>query len=146
TPARPPRRPSWTGSEPASIVTARTRSQSSSPSEAAGLDWERVLAVTMDAGSPTHHTAILARSFGIPAVAGLQEATRRVPPGSLVVVDGTGGRLVVEPTAPTLEGFRAVQERHKIEEERLQATSALPAVTRDGARVVLQANVEFPDE
>lgn len=116
------------------------------PSEAAELDWERVLAVTMDAGSPTHHTAILARSFGIPAVAGLQEAARRVPPGSLVVVDGTAGRLVVEPTAPTLEGFRAVQQRNKLEEVRLQATSALPAVTQDGARVILQANVEFPDE
>jgi phosphotransferase system enzyme I (PtsI) len=116
------------------------------PSEAAELDWERVLAVTMDAGSPTHHTAILARSFGIPAVAGLQDATRRVPPGSLVVVDGTGGRVVVEPTAPTLEGFRAVQQRHKLEEERLQATSALAAVTRDGIRVSLQANAEFPDE
>jgi phosphotransferase system enzyme I (PtsI) len=116
------------------------------PSEAAELDWERVLAVTMDAGSPTHHTAILARSFGIPAVAGLQDATRRVPPGSLIVVDGTAGRLVVEPTAPTLEGFRAVQQRHKAEEERLQATSALPAVTRDGVRVSLQANAEFPDE
>ncbi|PYQ23193.1 MAG: phosphoenolpyruvate--protein phosphotransferase [Acidobacteria bacterium] len=98
------------------------------PSEAAELDWERILAVAMDAGSPTHHTAILARSFGIPAVAGLQDAVRRVPPGSLVVVDGTGGRLVVEPTAPTLEGFRAVQQRHKLEEERLQA------------------NVEFLDE
>jgi len=116
------------------------------PSEAAELDWERILAVAMDAGSPTHHTAILARSFGIPAVAGLQDAVRRVPPGSLVVVDGTGGRLVVEPTAPTLEGFRAVQQRHKLEEERLQATSALPAVTRDGVRVSLQANVEFLDE
>jgi phosphotransferase system enzyme I (PtsI) len=116
------------------------------PSEAAELDWERVLAVTLDGGSPTHHTAILARSFGIPAVVGLQEATRRVPPGALVVVDGTGGRLVVEPTGPTLEGFRAVQQRHKQEEERLQATSALPAVTRDGVRVSLQANAEFPDE
>src|SRR5712691_10538817 len=116
------------------------------PSQAAELDWERVLAVTMDAGSPTHHTAILARSFGIPAVAGLQEAVRRVPPGSLVVVDGTGGRLVVEPTAPTLEGFRAVQVRHKLEEARLQAMSTLPAVTRDGMRVSLQANAEFPDE
>ena len=116
------------------------------PSEAAELDWERVLAVTMDGGSPTHHTAILARSFGIPAVAGLQEATRRIPPGSLVVVDGTGGRVVVEPTAPTLEGFRVVQQQNKREEERLQATSALPAVTRDGVRVSLQANAEFPAE
>jgi len=116
------------------------------PSEAAELDWERVLAVTMDGGSPTHHTAILARSFGIPAVAGLQEATRRIPPGSLVVVDGTGGRVVVEPTAPTLEGFRAVQQQNEREEERLQATSALPALTRDGVRVSLQANAEFPAE
>ena len=62
------------------------------PSEAAEMDWERVLAVVTDAGSSTYHTAILARSLGIPAVVALRDATRRIPPGSLVVVDGTRGR------------------------------------------------------
>jgi phosphotransferase system enzyme I (PtsI) len=116
------------------------------PSEAAELDWERVLAVATDAGSSTYHTAILARSFGVPCVVGLDDATQRVPPGALVVVDGSRGLVVVEPSGPSLERFRATQEREALEERQLQDTRALQAVTRDGVRVALRANVEFPDE
>ena len=117
-----------------------------SPSEAAEMDWERILAVVTDAGSSTYHTAILARSLGIPAVAALRDATRRIPPGSLVVVDGTRGEVVVEPSGPTLEAFRALQETERREEERLQGTRHLPALTRDQVRLRLQANVEFTEE
>ena len=116
------------------------------PSEAAELDWERVLAVATDVGSSTYHTAIIARSRGIPSVVGLAEATRRIPAGSLVVVDGTRGELVVDPSGPALETFRAEQERDRREESRLQQTRADPAVTRDGVTVTLRANVEFPEE
>ena len=116
------------------------------PSEAAELDWERVLAVVTDVGSSTYHTAIIARSLGIPAVVGLKDATRRIPPGSLVVVDGTQGDVVVDPSGPALAGFRAVQQEYRQEEVRLQGTRALAAVTLDGVSVRLQANVEFPEE
>ena len=84
-----------------------------SPSEAAELDWERVLAVATDVGSSTYHTAIIARSLGIPAVVGLKDATRAVKPGTTVVVDGTRGAVVVEPSAPVLAGFRAVQQQYR---------------------------------
>jgi phosphotransferase system enzyme I (PtsI) len=117
-----------------------------SPSEAAEMDWERILAVVTDAGSSTYHTAIIARSLGIPAVVGLRDGTRRIPPGSLVVVDGTRGGVVVEPSGPLLESFRALQERERREEERLQGTRHLPAVTRDAVAVHLRANVEFTEE
>ncbi len=117
-----------------------------SPSEAAELDWEKVLAVATDVGSSTYHTAIIARSLGIPAVVGLKDATRRTPAGSLVVVDGTRGELVVEPSEPALEGFRAAQEEYRIEDERLRATRDLPSRTLDGVDVRLEANVEFIEE
>jgi len=113
------------------------------PSEAGELDWEHVLAVATDAGSQTYHTAILARSLGIPGVVGLKEATRLIPPGSFVVVDGTRGRVVVEPSAAALEEFRQTQEKDRREQTLLQGTRSLPAVTRDGLRISLQANVEF---
>lgn len=116
------------------------------PSEAAELDWERVLAVATDAGSQTYHTAILARSLGIPGVVGLKDATRRIPPGALVVVDGSRGVVVVEPSAPLLETYRAEQERDRVAVDRLQDTRTLPAVTRDGVAISLLANVEFPEE
>jgi phosphotransferase system enzyme I (PtsI) len=117
-----------------------------SPSAAAELDWDHVLAVAIDQGSPTHHTSILARSLGIPAVVGLVTATRDLPPGALVVVDGTRGEVVLEPSAPMLAGFRAAQERNRREDEALSKIRGVPCVTRDGVRVRLLANAEFPEE
>jgi phosphotransferase system enzyme I (PtsI) len=116
------------------------------PSEAAELDWERVLAVVTEAGSATSHTSILARSFGVPAVVGLGGATRRIAPGAMVVVDGTHGQVLVEPSVPAIASYREAQVRHRQEVLRLQDLAKLPALTTDGVRVVLRANVEFPDE
>jgi phosphotransferase system enzyme I (PtsI) len=116
------------------------------PSEAAELDWDRVLAIVTDVGSSTYHTAIIARSLGIPAVAGLKEATRQIPPGALVAVDGTRGEVVVEPSGAALEAFSAAQEVYRREEERLRGTRGLAARTLDGVEVRLEANVEFPEE
>ncbi len=116
------------------------------PSEAADLDWEKVLAVATDVGSSTYHTAIIARSMGIPAVVGLKDATRRTPSGSLVVVDGTQGEVVVEPSESALEELRVVQEEFRLEDQRLRKTRELPARTDDGVEVRLEANVEFLEE
>jgi phosphotransferase system enzyme I (PtsI) len=117
-----------------------------SPSEAAELDWPRVLAVIVDGGSRTSHTVILARSQAIPAVVDLKDATRRIRPGTVLAVDGTRGVVVLEPSAPALDRFRAVQEEDRREELRLEGTRELPAVTLDGVRVCLRANVEFLEE
>jgi len=116
------------------------------PSEAAELDWDRVLAIVTDIGSSTYHTAIIARSLGIPAVAGLKEATRQIPAGSLVAVDGTRGEVVVEPSGTALLALEAAQEAYRREEERLRGTRGLAARTLDGVEVSLEANVEFPEE
>src|SRR5690606_38415538 len=69
------------------------------PSVAAQVDWSRVTGVAIDAGSRTSHTAILARSLGIPTVVGLGDATAHVQPGTLVLVDGDEGELVIDPPA-----------------------------------------------
>ena len=116
------------------------------PSEAGELDWDRVLAIVTDVGSSTYHTAIIARSLGIPAVAGLKEATRQIPPGCVVAVDGTRGDVVVEPSGAALEAFSVAREVYRREEERLRGTRGLAATTLDGVEVSLEANVEFPEE
>lgn len=116
------------------------------PSEAAELDWERVLAVVTERGSPTSHTSILARSFGVPAVVGMRDATAHIPPGAMVVVDGSLGEVLVDPSVPALESYREAQVRHRQELRRLQDLGTLPALTADSVRVVLRANVEFLDE
>jgi len=116
------------------------------PSEAAELDWDSVLGLAIDAGSRTYHTAILARSLGLPTVVGLGDACRRIPPGAVVVVDGGAGVVVVAPSSLALDGYRVVQQREQHEDQKMRATRKLPAVTPDGVRVRLLANVEFPDE
>jgi phosphotransferase system enzyme I (PtsI) len=79
-------------------------------------------------------------------VAGLEEATRLIPPGGLVAVDGARGEVVVEPKAEALARLRAAQVLYRREEERLRGTRGLAAVTPDGVAVGLEANVEFPEE
>ena len=116
------------------------------PSIAAQVDWSRVSGLAMDAGSPTHHTIILVRSLGVPAVAGLHAATQWIAPGTQVALDGTTGEVVVDPADDVLERWR------KREAETAAVTRALaplrdrPASTLDGERVYLEANVELVEE
>ena len=72
------------------------------PSVVAQLDWTRIRGFATDAGSRTYHTAILARSLGVPAVVGLHDVSLRVPPGAFVVIDGETGEVIVDPPAPQL--------------------------------------------
>jgi phosphotransferase system enzyme I (PtsI) len=72
------------------------------PSLAAQVDWTKVRGFATDAGSRTYHTAILARSLEVPAVVGLHDASRSIEAGQLVVVDGSGSALIVNPTEDVL--------------------------------------------
>src|SRR6185295_12105991 len=115
------------------------------PSLAAQVDWTKVRGFATDAGSRTYHTAILARSLEVPAVVGLHDASRSVEAGQLVVVDGSGSALIVDPSDEIL----ARVARHA-DDRRPGAGADLerrrPATTADGVRVRLDANIEFPDD
>jgi phosphotransferase system enzyme I (PtsI) len=108
------------------------------PSEAAEIDWTRVSALVADHGSPTHHMAILARSRGIPCVLGVRTATVQVPSEALVLVDGDEGFLDTSPPPETrIEPMPQAQ---------LATPFAGPVHTKDGAEVVLRANIELPSD
>jgi phosphotransferase system enzyme I (PtsI) len=115
------------------------------PSLAAQVDWTKVRGFATDAGSRTHHTAILARSLEVPAVVGLHDASRVVEAGRLVVLDGEGSELIVDPSAEVLaRATRQSEDRRPgvaVDSSRRQV-----AVTADGVRVRLDANIEFPDD
>jgi phosphotransferase system enzyme I (PtsI) len=116
------------------------------PSVAAQLDWTRVAGVVTDVGSPTHHTVILARSLGVPAVVGLGGATQLIAPGQQLAIDGTTGEVVIEPSEEALERWR---QRAEIASAALRALDQLrtqPAITADGVRIRLEANLEMADE
>ena len=115
------------------------------PSLAAQVDWTKVRGFATDAGSRTYHTAILARSLEVPAVVGLHDASRSVEAGQLVVVDGSGSALFVDPSDEIL----ARVARHADDRRPgagADAERRRPATTADGVRVRLDANIEFPDD
>jgi phosphotransferase system enzyme I (PtsI) len=116
------------------------------PSVIAQLDWQRLAALVTDAGSWTYHTAILARSIHVPAVAGLHDASTLIAPGALVAVDGLTGEVFVEPDAETLAHVSARQRRRLAYEATLEHFRELPAITEDGVEIRLEANIESPDD
>jgi phosphoenolpyruvate-protein phosphotransferase (PTS system enzyme I) len=109
------------------------------PSDTAGIDRDKVLALCTRAGSATSHTAILARSFGIPALVGLGPIA--IEPGTEVVVDAVGGALVVEPSPEELATFTRAEAKFQDRKEFLLRSAKEPAVTTDGHRVGIWANV-----
>ena len=125
------------GAQSAGIVIA----DELTPADAAGLDPERVLAIATARGSVTAHAAILARSLGLPAVVGLGDAVLRIPDGTMLMLDGEAGSLHVDPPAATL---RQAQERRERAQQRRAAAVQFahePAITRDGIRIEVFANL-----
>jgi len=116
------------------------------PSVIAQLHPDRLAALVSEEGSWTYHTAILARSIRIPAVAGLRNASVAICPGSLVAVDGTTGEVIVAPDEATLSQIRARGRTRAAFEESLEAYRRLPALTADGVAIRLEANIESPDD
>jgi len=113
------------------------------PSLAAQLDPALILGLAFETGSRTHHSAILARSLGIPAVAGALAVSRQIKPGALVLVDGDAGEVVIDPPPDVIELARARRGR------RAPAAAGRvpgPVTTADGTAVRFQANIERLEE
>jgi phosphoenolpyruvate-protein phosphotransferase (PTS system enzyme I) len=116
------------------------------PTEVLAMNRERVKALVMDAGSRTSHTAIILRSFGIPGVLGLSSAVREITNGSLVIVDGGTGQVILEPDAETLSHYQALLESKERSSEIFSILRELSAETTDGCLVSLKANIGIPEE
>jgi phosphotransferase system enzyme I (PtsI) len=117
-----------------------------SPSDTAMLDRSKVLGFATDVGSRTSHTAIMARSLNIPAVVGLKDASHKLGRGLEVILDGHEGLLIVNPAEQTKFQYGQLEhKRHQVDVqlERLRGTEA---ITRDGKKVILSANVELPED
>jgi phosphotransferase system enzyme I (PtsI) len=97
-----------------------------------------------DVGGRTSHTAIVARSMDIPAVVGAREASRIIRQDDWVVIDGDAGIVIVDPSPIVLEEYRFRQRQSELGRERLARLRHTPAVTLDGERIELLANIEMP--
>lgn len=129
------------GEEPM-IVVARDLS----PADTAQMLSAPVVGFVTEVGSRTSHTSIMARALAIPAVVGVRDATQRIATGDLLVLDGLRGRVIIEPGEEQLEDAERRAARVHAMAVQLGASRDVPAVTKDGVRVALHANIELPDE
>jgi len=124
------------------VVVARELS----PMQTAGFNRDYVKGMATDAGGRTSHTAIVARSLGIPAVVALEDLTEVVRGGDTIIIDGNRGIVIVNPDEETVRQYEVYSREFVALEHKLDSIRAKPAVTRDSVPVRLLGNIEFPDE
>lgn len=136
-------RPNLRRLEQKSIIVAHDLT----PSDTASMDTSKAVGLIIEAGSVTSHSAILARALEIPAVIGVENAPSAVTAGTTVIVDGSSGRIILDPTRATCARYRKAQERLVARREKLlRSTKGKTARTLDGVEVMLRANIELPLE
>ncbi|HLF92804.1 MAG TPA: phosphoenolpyruvate--protein phosphotransferase [Planctomycetota bacterium] len=118
-----------------------------SPGQALRLDRKKVIGILTEVGGLTSHTAIVAKSLGIPAVVGVEGVTADIAVGDLVVLDGAGGTVIISPDEGTLKRYQAMERNFDLmESQRAKELHDLPAITKDGTRIEIFANIESPEE
>ncbi len=117
-----------------------------SPADTMQMDKSRIIGFITDVGGRTAHTAILARSLGIPAVVGLETATAQVREGMPVIIDGTSGTVILNPSPETFKEYLKKKQFYEYLEKELLSYRSLAAETLDGHRVTLRGNVELAEE
>jgi phosphotransferase system enzyme I (PtsI) len=117
-----------------------------SPAETSQINLERIMGFITDRGGKASHTGIIAQALGLPAVVGLEEATRRIKNDDLIIVDGTAGVVIVNPSEKTLAQYE--ERRLRFEEYITVITreAQQPAQTLDGFHAVVMGNIELPEE
>src|SRR5947207_4562289 len=116
------------------------------PSDTASMNRANVLGIATDLGSRTSHAAILARSLNIPAVVGLHDITAKLETGQRVLVDGSDGLLIVNPTRETIAHYAELESRRARVVAQLKELRTTRSTTRDGHHIVLSANIELPED
>jgi phosphoenolpyruvate-protein phosphotransferase (PTS system enzyme I) len=116
------------------------------PSLTVQLDRDAIAAIATDAGTRTSHVAILARSLGIPAIVGLRNAVQQLTGRETAILDGSTGLLAINPSVQDIDAYRERARLEAVAETELKAMATLEAVTADGVRITLRANVDLPEE
>ena len=117
-----------------------------SPADTANLDTKVVMGFVTNTGGKTSHTAIMARALEIPSVVGLENVTKEVNSGDVIVVDGSIGVVIVRPTADTLRNYSEKKHMYEQLQQELFQYKDLPAETPDGFHIRLLANIELLEE
>lgn len=116
------------------------------PSDTAQLQRDRIAGFCTNTGGPTSHTAIMAKALSLPAVVGLDYVTHYVRNGDFLILDGTQGRVILNPSDEVIARYRVKVLDYQESRRRLSEIRTLPAVTTDGVVVRLEANIELAEE
>ena len=116
------------------------------PADTVLMDPARIGGFAAAVGGPESHSAIMARSLGLPAVLGIQDLEEKIPAGETIIIDGAIGLIIVAPSSATLAEYTRTRRRLVRERGLLNRLRTLRSVTLDGTKVMLQANVELPFE
>lgn len=116
------------------------------PSDTASMDKSKVAALVTDVGGKTSHTAIMSRSLGIPAVVGLGSLSSKVRDGDHILVDGVRGEVILDPTMEEIAVFEEDEAGYIAAQRELLALAQVEAVTKDGKRIEIAANIGKPSE
>lgn len=111
------------------------------PSDTVSLDKDLVLGFCTAAGGPTSHTAILAKAFGLPAVVGLGEDLLAIEEGTIVLVNGDEGKVTIAPDEAEIQAFEEEEAAIEAKQKKARKAAQEPAVTADGDRVEIVANI-----
>ncbi len=114
------------------------------PADTVLIQHNGITAFVTEYGGPTSHTAILARSLGIPAIVGLHHALKYINENDFIILDGTHGVVIVNPDKNSLKHYQKLQKDEKRYYSMLSRLKGKPAITQDGINIELQANIELP--
>ena len=117
-----------------------------SPVDTSSMNVGKIMGFITDVGGRTSHSAIIAHSLKIPAVVGLESVSQQVQDGTLLIVDGNSGEVIIGPDDDTIIQFQEKQLQHEAYESSIAGIGRLPAETLDGHRITVEANIEFLEE
>ena len=116
------------------------------PSMTADIDKENVAGIVTETGGRTSHSAIIARALEIPAVLSVEDATEHIKTGDMVIVDGSAGDVLVQPSKEDLEAYRAKAKAYADDKAALETYRGKKTITADGETKLLVANIGNPDD
>lgn len=116
------------------------------PSETIQLDKAMVLAFVTREGSKSSHSAILARTMGIPAVVGLGDSFKELRNGAAIIIDGTAGELFIDPDEETVQKYQRMKEAFEKNQQELKLLKGTKAITKNGVQIEINANIGHPSD
>lgn len=117
-----------------------------SPADTSQIELDKIMGFVTDRGGKTSHTGIIARTLEIPAVLGLGNATKIINNDDMVIIDGSTGIVIVNPSEQTLKRYKEIETREEEHKAHLSVESHLQAETIDGFSVPVMGNIELPEE